>query len=77
MVMRRTTGADKLRDQSLDFAAAFIRLSMLSIMLGFGMAVGRHGSHPEVQEQTAARGGSLAVKLNAHVAPIVAGHTRH
>ena len=38
---------------------------------------GRHGSHAEVQEQTAARGGPLAVKLNAHVAPIVAGHTRH
>jgi hypothetical protein len=44
---------------------------------GFGTGVGRHGSHPEVQEQTAARGGSLAVKLNAHVAPVVAGHTRH
>jgi len=39
--------------------------------------LGSHGSHPEVQEQTAARGGSLAVKLNAHVAPVVAGHTRH
>jgi hypothetical protein len=44
------------------------------LMSGFAS---RTGLHPEVQEQTAARGGALAIKLKAHVTPIVAGHMRH
>jgi hypothetical protein len=54
-----------------------VRIHRPTRAAGSGGARSRHGSHAEIQEQTAAGGGSLAVELNAHVAPMVAGHTRH